>query len=287
MACATCSSPPLSIGQGGETNAAFDNCPFNPKILTMTTVHITAAQLGPGFNATVVLTIPFNPEPQTISVDINQSNILSVTNTTEVITGDYTVLSKIVSNGNTVLNLYLVPRSDPNPANLAPYPYYTFLLFYNGSVLNITASYHSCGTSVSTPPLPENMIPNLFATAYLTPDGQNICQVDITTITGNECCNGLIRITTMYTKYFVPMQDVICAKGCTLTQKVDNLGVDFNSFVSNALLRYVLSYLLFGCFDVNYLRQRYYERFLKALSGSIWKAFLPYFNNDYWKLFKK
>lgn len=288
MSCASCSSPPLSIGLNVVTNAAFGNCPFNPAILVNTTVRIIATQLGPGFRASLMLTIPFNPDPQTIQVEINSDNILSATNTSPV-TGDYTtVIKTILINNEPHLHLYLVPRGT-QPTSMSPY--YSFFFFYDGSVVNIRATYSSCGSIITTPSLPDGTVPNLFATASLTPlasIGQNICQVDFTVITGGQkYCDGLISLTELYRQYCVPIQDVICAKGCTLTGKIDNLNLDLQSFVSIALLRYILSKLLFGCFDVNYLRRRYYEQFLSNLKKSEWKAFLQYFNNDYWKSFKQ
>lgn len=66
----------------------------------------------------------------------------------------------------------------------------------------------------------------------------------------------------------------------TLTQFGDNI-------MTYALLRYILSKLLFGKFNVKYLLNKYYRKFLFDLKNSQYRNYLSYFiNSDYQQYFR-
>lgn len=108
---------------------------------------------------------------------------------------------------------------------------------------------------------------------------ENICQADFVIEYNNNCIEH-------YTKYNIPVQLVLKGEGYTLVEKANSLGVDLITIVRYSMLRYVLSKVFFGCFNVKYLRQKYYKQFLACLEDG-WSKYTPYFDNSLWLHFKK
>jgi hypothetical protein len=106
--------------------------------------------------------------------------------------------------------------------------------------------------------------------------------------------------TTIFDKKCPKMVDVFIGKGKFLYHKVDNiwktsnLAVDLPTFYENIILygmvRYILSKILYGNFNINYLLKRYYEQFLSDLKKSRFCNFLEFFidptNRELFEYFK-
>jgi hypothetical protein len=127
------------------------------------------------------------------------------------------------------------------------------------------------------PPSPSGTLPTLLGTVSLTPDGNELCEVDYQLIETN-----LERKHKIYSPSFL-----FYVKGCqkTIPSAVSFLNqyqeVNQDRFVTYAILRTILSSVVFSItFDFRYLRQRYYSRFLCLLAGSPWKDFLVYFERE-------
>jgi hypothetical protein len=87
----------------------------------------------------------------------------------------------------------------------------------------------------------------------------------------------------------ISIYKVLKGQGKTACEKISNLyienqeelGIDFTSFYENiftyALIRYILSKLLYGNFTMNYLLQKYYEQFIEDLRKSRFCAFVENF----------
>ena len=87
------------------------------------------------------------------------------------------------------------------------------------------------------------------------------------------------------------MVSVVRGQGDTLRDKLlyiyereqSRIGVDFNEFYQRIMLygmaKYILSKLLFGEFNINYLLNNYDERFTKKLNCSRFCAFTELFED--------
>jgi hypothetical protein len=87
------------------------------------------------------------------------------------------------------------------------------------------------------------------------------------------------------------MVSVTKGKGTTLNEKLqylisqnlqpNNMGI--NEFLYNiikyGMTRYILSRLLYGCFDINYLLGKYYKKFLRDLGRSRFCRFIEFFDD--------
>lgn len=138
--------------------------------------------------------------------------------------------------------------------------------------------------------------------ARRTPDGQELCQVNlIVTDPYPDCCLAATTTVQEYVLYCPKISSVLCAEGCTLGEKVQQLSLKLNisydvlfrNLTEYSLLRLALSKLLYGSFDVNYLRQRYYKEFIRDVARC-YPGFLQVFDGSnpdypyrtYWSLFK-
>lgn len=141
-------------------------------------------------------------------------------------------------------------------------------------------------------PIPSmGTLPRIEGLASLTPDGNMVCELDYKIIYENNIKNYVV-----YNLDFLPKVRCPCQKR-SIPATVDCLIksgkiVDEELFVGYAVTRLILSQELFGKFDTKYLLQRYYSCFLDKLRESVWKAFLPFFEDpkyevkNYYLLFK-
>lgn len=94
---------------------------------------------------------------------------------------------------------------------------------------------------------------------------------------------------TQIRQYETILVSVVRGKGNTMFKKAQNLnsklklGIDDFTFRDNliyyGMVRYILSYLLYGKFDVNFLLQTYYRQFLADLQTSRFCGFLIVFED--------
>lgn len=121
-----------------------------------------------------------------------------------------------------------------------------------------------------------------------------------TKICSTECIPIEKIKTTIFDKKCPKMVNVFIGKGKFLYTKVDNVWkkskstIDLPIFYKNIILygmvRYILSKILYGNFDINYLLQNYYEKFLLDLGKSRFCNFLRFFsdpiNSELYRYFK-
>lgn len=129
--------------------------------------------------------------------------------------------------------------------------------------------------------------PSLVGSVTLTQDEEQICQIDFTVnIPQGPCQDCSEQITskcteqTLQYRYYSPdVARVVKGRGCTLAQKVSFLQaqgrtVTLENLATYSTLRLALSKLVFGNFEVNYLRQSYYPLLIKKLRKSQFCRFL-------------
>lgn len=171
---------------------------------------------------------------------------------------------------------------------------YTFL--YNGNIKDIPNQlkfYRNEVLNLSTP----NKV-------NLTPKINTLILINSQTlIDGSDIGNTVFKIinnnTKIYEKNCILIVSVLKGKGKTAAEKVENifltndLPVNFYQFGYNiikySMLRYILSKLLYGNFDVNYLLGAYYDDFLKDLKYSQYSNYLNYFdgpNAEFYEYYK-
>ena len=97
--------------------------------------------------------------------------------------------------------------------------------------------------------------------------------------------------STTFLLFNPPMQDVVKGKGKTLREKLlyyyNNhealIGTSFNSFYNQmilyGMLKYILSKLLYGHFNIHYLCRHFNKQFFKDLNHSRFCGFIEFFNN--------
>lgn len=144
-------------------------------------------------------------------------------------------------------------------------------------------------------------IPIILINGQTLIDGSNIGNVIFTIqdqyqyynneIVDNKCAiytiNPVQLQTTIFDKCTINLALVIKGNGDNLYDKLQNIyntntiDVPFEAFYSNiflyAMLKYILSRLLYGNFDIDYLLNKYNKRFLKNLAKSRFCGFLPIF----------
>lgn len=138
---------------------------------------------------------------------------------------------------------------------------------------------------------------------YLSHDGKNVCQISFTVQSKPSACRKnkcsvLVETTpaSQFTSYCLDLQCVLRGKGCTLREQVDyieaqGVNIDFDTLVQYSVLRLILSMVLFGKFDVDFLRREFYEDFLCKLRESNYACYGEYFSTSqygvekYWKFF--
>lgn len=140
---------------------------------------------------------------------------------------------------------------------------------------------------------------------YLSHDGKNVCQISFTVQSKPAACRKnkctvIVETTpaSQFTSYCLDLQCVLRGKGCTLREQVDyiearGVNIDFDTFVQYSVLRLILSMVLFGKFDVDFLRREFYEDFLCKLGESNYACYGDYFSTSqygvekYWKFFSE
>jgi hypothetical protein len=115
-------------------------------------------------------------------------------------------------------------------------------------------------------PQPGVEYPQVSITGFMTMDGQNVNQLDIVVMMSET---RICRFTRCNPDFAFVMR----GKGNSIVEKSMSLGVaDPNQLITYAILRYVFSAILcrapFNRFDVNFLRQRYTQQFLRLLAAS-------------------
>lgn len=130
--------------------------------------------------------------------------------------------------------------------------------------------------------------PSLMGTVTATQDEKQICAMHFTVVIPQGPCadcptqatNTCVTEQTLQYRYYSPnVTRVVKGKGCTLAQKVAFLQargkvVTLENLATYSTLRLALSKLVFGNFDVDYLRQSYYPQLIKRLSKSPFCRFL-------------
>ena len=136
--------------------------------------------------------------------------------------------------------------------------------------------------------MPSTVVPGcarVFGLVQNTPDGKQICQSNFIVIVCNQ--------RKEYVFYSTDIANVLQGVGCTLKEKVTFLqksgkNITLDGTATYGMLRLFLSLLLFGRFDLNLLKQRYYKTFLRELERSDFFCYTSIFRNSpYWKFFKK
>jgi hypothetical protein len=104
-----------------------------------------------------------------------------------------------------------------------------------------------------------------------------------------------LKTTKLY-KYYICLQEVIKGKGETLREKLyfQYNGIYFQSFYENiiyyAIIKYILTYLLYGEFNLKYLLCENNKKFFKDLKHSRFREFIQVFEENnfegYIKYFK-
>jgi hypothetical protein len=134
------------------------------------------------------------------------------------------------------------------------------------------------------PGSPDGSLPTILGTVRLTPDGNQICNIDYTLIETAK--------VKKYVQYSPSFLGEVVGCGDSIPERVVYLNrffpVDEATFVEYVAVRTILSSVLFGSFSTKYLRRRYYCEFLSRLAKSDWKAFMAYFSEgNYYLLFRE
>lgn len=176
------------------------------------------------------------------------------------------------------LVLTSLPGSEPNY-------FATYKLRLNnnqliGGTLEVLGCRANIGGFPPLPPIPPlnspgTEYPQINISGFLTADGQNVCQLNVTVETASGLCSDCKQLTSKryeFVRYCPDFASVLCGVGCTVVSKADSLNVDSDQLIVYATLRYVFSALLcdspFNKFDVNLLRQRFTKDFLITLRES-------------------
>jgi hypothetical protein len=115
------------------------------------------------------------------------------------------------------------------------------------------------------------------------------------TIKMSKCKDIFIKFkklkTTTFLEFHIPLQNVVKGKGCTLREKLLHyynhhqhlIGPSFNDFYIQIILygmsKYILSKLLYGDFNINYLCQNRNKQFFKDLKHSRFCGFINFFKD--------
>ena len=129
--------------------------------------------------------------------------------------------------------------------------------------------------------------PLIFINSQTLIDGSDVGNT-IFTVVDNE--------TTIYEKNCPLTVSVLKGKGKTAAEKVENIFLNTTmslnlyqfglSMLIYSMLRYILSKLLYGNFNINYLLGKYYKNFLKDLKNSKYNNFLKDFIGPDGKYYK-
>ncbi len=175
---------------------------------------------------------------------------------------------------------------------------------------NLTISSDLLDTPLSLIFDSQQNIPRIHLEAQTTINGSDIGDAVFTiydeftyydkhTIPDNTCKNRTsdnIK-TTIFRQCCPYIVSVVKGEGNTLSEKIrylfnqgdtnnPNSYVFYQNMMLYAMAKYILSRLLYGKFNINYLLGKYNEKFLKKLSESRFCKFIEYFEeNDYNKYF--
>lgn len=159
----------------------------------------------------------------------------------------------------------------------------TYTFIYSGQLPSYISFYRNPTLNVITP---RDRIFKISNDPIIMINSQTLIDGSDVGYTKFEVINQKISI---YEKSYPKIVSVLRGKGLTAAEKVDsifssnNFNITFYQFGVNILfysmLRYFLSKLLYGNFDVNYLLKKYYNKFIEDLSKSEYNKFLRYFTD--------
>jgi len=239
-------------------------------------------EIGTKFNQNIyTLTFSFQRVTTPVSVTIQSqpffpstSSLINYNDSTLAVQSNGTRMEAYVTNEGEVLNVVFYGQE-----GTASYQFRLFggtpgTAYVDVGGVEIQTSPNNV---VEIPPIP-NSKATIRATVYMTDDTKQISQIDYQIVVVKPSRT----VISDYTQYAPDIPSVVCGKGCTLLAKIDTLvpPVIPKLFISYSVLRLILSQELFGCFDVKYLRQKYYDRFLEKLRASIWNAYVPFFETN-------
>ena len=159
------------------------------------------------------------------------------------------------------------------------------------TVLVTVAPLPPVGGGIPTPQPPTGTnCSTLFGELFLTADKKQIAYSKfLVTLCANPCANnGLVKQERRYEFYATNVASVVIGCGCTLFSKAQSFrergdAVTVAGLAAYGMLRLMLSLLLFGRFDLNYLRRSCYQTFLDALDCSDFSDYAPLFRSSpYW-----
>lgn len=124
--------------------------------------------------------------------------------------------------------------------------------------------------------------PSIVGMAYPSPDGKEVCFLEYKVSIPGDC----FAVEKSYKQYCLNLTDVLSGEGCTFDQKVLDLQVRYpnitmDSLVSYASLRLILSQIVFGNFNLQYLGQCYYPKLIRKLQKSAFCNFAQRLEQDY------
>lgn len=134
-------------------------------------------------------------------------------------------------------------------------------------------------------------LPTITGEARLTPDGNQICQLDYSIIKIDEI-EKYVKYSPSFLCYLKCGEERTIPEAVACLTKSGRI-VDQTLLIGYAVTRTILSSQLFGKFSFSFLLQRYYPSFLSLLSNSEWKDFYPFFTSpeygvvNYYSLFRK
>jgi len=209
--------------------------------------------------------------------------------------------------------LYLPRFLDPCNTTTKTYNY--ILLRFSRSLAQNSSDNTTGNTSTSQSKVCTN-VPLINISGQTLVDGSDVGQIvfnildkyyyyNVKTPLTNKICHldcipeGDLK-DTIFNKSCPKMASVFIGEGSTLYIKVDDvwnnsdLNINLQTFYENVIrygmLRYILSKLLYGNFNINYLLRKYYNTFLKDLRKSRFCNFVEFFTNptysDYYKFFQ-
>jgi hypothetical protein len=160
----------------------------------------------------------------------------------------------------------------------------TLFNYQGGQSLLTTASFLNPSEGVPLPNTGGQTIPNISGFVFATPDGKQISSVNYIVNKEEDC----VLVTNTYIQYYQNIASVMKGHGCTIADKLAYLqtqgkAIDGTEFMIYSSHRLTLSQQLFGSYDVKFLKQNYYQRFLVKLKNGVEKSFFE--NSDYWTLF--
>lgn len=262
--------------QGSPVLLNFPNCIRNPIVQAANygLTSFSAKLQGIPKVTGIVLILPLTP-PLRVS-SIYKDGKVSITTTPPLPSG------VILTTFNTGQNSFLIELSSTGRIVV----FYEIHYLNGGNRVKITlgTKMKSLGTSFVVPEL--GILPSILANIEPTFDGKQVCVLTFR-VSGQNSRRD-------YRQYCVNFASVMrfVDGACTLAAKLETFNLGEN-FVQYMTVRYILSGLLkeqpFGVFDVQLLRRRYNQAFLKVVAQSEYKVFLSFLtaNQSFPTYFKK